>query len=328
MNGGNEFFDSPGSQLRRGIVSEKARRAGTYSASHLPVVDIPEQRLPMDAGHVSSDDPVANRLGESRLRGKLVDRLTLMALRHCRHRAELNGTRRAVGSHALGFFYADTDGAGDVAVVAATRLFFDGAETENLSWVLDTLVQRAGEYPPERLNVGVHLCNRVEEMSSSATLLGVGVTTVSEPPPSMDNSGFTALGMNRPYRGVAQMVDGTVLVVRCDGGFLAPVDVRSTHTLNVRGQRIRQWEWMPPEHILAETTDVPAVTARLDTLLGLAAGRQPPRPEAVRRRPCGGFDAAAWRAPTASNRHTVGQRSEALGRRIVSGSGVGSCAYW
>jgi hypothetical protein len=78
------------------------------------------------------------------------------------------------------------------------------------------------------------------------------------------------------------MVDGSVLVVRCDGGFLAPVDVRSTHTLNVRGQRIRQWEWMPPEHILAETTDVPAITARLDTLLGLAAGRRPPSPDAVR----------------------------------------------
>jgi hypothetical protein len=281
VNGGNDFFDSPSSQPRRGSVSERARNAETHTASQVPVVDIPEQRAPMDTAHVS-DQPVSNRLNESRLRGKLVDRLTLMALRHCRHRAELGGTRRAIGSHALGFFYADTDGAGDVAVVAATRLFFDGDEAANLPWVLDTLAQRAAEYPPERLNVGVHLCNRVEEMSSSATLLGVGVTTVSEPPPNMDDSGFTALGMNRPYRGIALMVDGSVLVVRCDGGFLAPVDVRSTHTLNVRGQRIRQWEWMPPEHILAETTDVPAITARLDTLLGLAAGRRPPSPDAVR----------------------------------------------
>ena len=44
---------------------------------------------------------------ENRLRGRMVDRLTLMADRHRRHAEEQQGTRRAVGPHALGFFYAD-----------------------------------------------------------------------------------------------------------------------------------------------------------------------------------------------------------------------------
>jgi hypothetical protein len=237
-------------------------------------VNVPGPRSPIDADR-NVDLLLANRLKENRLRGKLVDRLTLMAVRHCRHRAELNGTRRAIGSHALGFFYADTEPSGDVAVVVATRAFFHSSETENLAWILDTLVQRACDYPPELLNVRVHLCNRVENMSGAATFLGIGVTTVGEPPSVGEDSGYSALGMDRPYRGVAQMVDGTVLNVSCSGGFLAPVNVQSTHTLNVRGQRIRQWDWMQPEHVTGETGDLADIVSRLESLLGLAAGTRP-----------------------------------------------------
>ena len=283
MNPDSYVPESSDSALNRLPVSEKARGSGIRPGSQAAVLNIPEPRQPLETSGVSGLQNV-NHLGENRLRGKLVDRLTLMALRHCRHRAELSGTRRAIGRHALGFFYADTDASGDAAVVAATRAFFDDVETQNLPWILDTLADRAREYPPGLLNVPVHLCNRVEEMSQEATLLGVGVTSVSEPPPTAEDSGYTALGMNRPYRGVAQMVDGTVLMLRCDGGFLAPVDVRSTHSLNVGGQRIRQWEWMPSEYVHGEvgTSDVPNIVRRLEALLGLAVGKLPPLPQLER----------------------------------------------
>lgn len=283
MNPDSYVPESSGSALNRMPVSERVRVSDIRSDSQSAVLSIPEPRQPSEASNVSGLQ-TANRLSENRLRGKLVDRLTLMALRHCRHRAELSGTRRAIGHHALGFFYADTDASGDAVVMVASRAFFDDVETQNLTWILDTLADRAREYPPGLLNVPVHLCNRVEEMSQGATLLGVGVTSVSEPPPTAEDSGYTALGMNRPYRGVAQMVDGTVLMLRCDGGFLAPVDVRSTHSLNVGGQRIRQWEWMPSEYIHREvgTSDVPNIVRGLETLLGLAVGKLPPSPQLER----------------------------------------------
>jgi hypothetical protein len=280
MSDDDYFSEPPGSDRGRGAVSERARADHRRADPSSAVVNVPRPRAPVDASR-EADLPSANHLGENhlgenRLRGKLVDRLTLMAVRHCRHRAELGGTRRAIASHALGFFYADTEASGDVAVVIATRAFFYSDETENLSWVLDTLTQRASEYPPELLNVRVHLCNRVDDMSPAATLLGVGVTTVGELPSAVEDLGYSALGMNRPYRGVAQMVDGTVLNVSCGGGFLAPVAVRSTHTLNVRGQRIRQWDWMPREHVHSETGGLMDIVSRLSTLLSLAAGTLPP----------------------------------------------------
>ena len=281
MSGDDHFSERSGSDLGWGGVSERARADHRRVDSSSAVVNVPSPRPPVDA-HREVGLPSANHLGENRLRGKLVDRLTLMAVRHCRHRAELGGTRRAIGSHALGFFYVDTEASGDVAVVVASRAFFYSDETEDLSWILDTLTQRACEYPPELLNVRVHLCNRVEAMSRSASFLGVGVTTVGEPPPAAEDSGYSALGMNRPYRGVAQMVDGTVLNVSCDGGFLAPVTVWSTHTLNVRGQRIRQWDWMPPEHVHGETGELMDIVSRMSTLLSLGAGTvQQPAPTAV-----------------------------------------------
>ena len=187
-------------------------------------------------------------LVENRLRGKLVDRLTLMAVRHCRHREEQQRTRRAVAPHALAFFYADAapNGSGQTDVVAATRLFFDNddnADTSNLIAVLDLLIDRAREYSPGTFEPRTHMCNRVETMPPTADLVGIGITTVSAR--AAKSVGYMALGMDRPYKAVARMMDGTDMLIRCEGGFLASADVRSTQTLNVGGMRTRHWEWLP-----------------------------------------------------------------------------------
>lgn len=216
-------------------------------------------------------------LVENRLRGMLTDRLNLMAVRHCLHVEEQQGTRRAVGRHAVGFFYADeTAPSGDLGVLAGTRVVFESDAAANLFWFLDTLVDRASEYEPGVYNALIHTCNRVEPMSSRARLIGVGVTTVADPLEASDaNSAYSSLGMNRPYRAQARMLDGTDLLLQCDGGFLAPIDVRSTHTLNIGGRRVRQWEWLTEQFLLLSDPQMPEILHRLSTLLGHATGESP-----------------------------------------------------
>jgi hypothetical protein len=210
---------------------------------------------------------------ESRFRGLMVDRLTLMADRHRRHVEEQQGSRRAVGRHALGFFYADElAGAAGLEVVAATRLMFDSAETAEIVALLDTLIERAREQPTGAFDPRIHMCNRVEPMSSAPRLVGVGVTSVSLPLRD-DASGYAALGMNRPYRAVARMDDGTAILLRCGGGFLARVDVRSTNSLNVNARHTRHWEWMSSALLHSPDTQLADILPRLETLLDLATGR-------------------------------------------------------
>ena len=156
-------------------LSDDSRGATTLP----PQPRIPSPRVAPDS--VGFGSP--SSLVENRLRGKLVDRLTLMAVRHCRHREEQQRTRRAVGPHALGFFFADAapNGSGEIEVVTATRLFFDNddnADTSNLIAVLDMLIERASEYSPGTFEPRTHMCNRVEEMPATAELVGIGITTV------------------------------------------------------------------------------------------------------------------------------------------------------
>lgn len=250
-------------------------------------------------------NPVPDRMVENPLRGRLTDRLTLMAVRHCRQVEELQGSRRAIGCHALGFFYSADRGNGSSAeVFAATRLFFESEDTSNLLWILDTLIQRADEYTPGTFEPRIHLCNRVEqEMPASAALLGIGVTTVSAPKSSAATTAYAALGMDRPYQGIARMLDGTDLLLRCGGGFLADVDVRSTRTLDVGGRRTRYWRGLPPEALRSAETSLPEVLPRLSTLLDYTLGRS--------QRPDSTPDAALQR-PEGRSRH----RGRARGLRV------------
>ena len=184
-------------------------------------------------------------------------------------------TRRAVGPHALGFFFADTasNGSGEIEVVTATRLFFDNddnADTSNLIAVLDMLIERASEYSPGTFEPRTHMCNRVETMLATAELVGIGITTVSAPPTA--SVGYITLGMDRPYKAVARMVDGTDLLIRCDGGFLASADVRSTQTLNVGGMRTRHWEWLPTQLLRTTETRAAADPPPAECTTGLRGG--------------------------------------------------------
>ncbi len=245
-----------------------------------PQPRIPSPRIAPDS--VGFGSP--SSLVENRLRGKLVDRLTLMAVRHCRHREEQQRTRRAVGPHALGFFFADTapNSSGEIEVVTATRLFFDNddnADTSNLIAVLDMLIERASEYSPGTFEPRTHMCNRVEAMPATAELVGIGITTVFAPPTA--SVGYITLGMDRPYKAVARMVDGTDLLIRCDGGFLASADVRSTQTLNVGGMRTRHWEWLPPQLMRTTETELLEILPRFSALLDYAAGDRPMSPPAA-----------------------------------------------
>ena len=243
---------------------------------------------------------------ENRLRGRMVDRLTLMADRHRRHAEEQQGTRRAVGPHALGFFYADDlTMSGGVEVVAATRVFFDSAETADVVALLDTLIERASEHPVATFDPRIHLCNRAEPMSYAPQLLGIGVTTVFEPSHADALSAYASLGMNRPYKAVARMEDGTDLLLRCDSGFLAPVDVRSTQSLNVNGRHTRHWEWLTSAILHSTETQLPDILPRLSVLLDLAAGRPSTR---------AGHADTAQRSP-ADGVHRPGRRTVRMGAR-------------
>jgi hypothetical protein len=89
------------------------------------------------------------------------------------------------------------------------------------------------------------------------------------------------LGMDRPYKAVARMLDGTDLLIRCEGGFLASADVRSTQTLNVRGMRTRHWEWLPTQLLRTSETELPEILPRLSALLDYAAGASSMLPTAA-----------------------------------------------
>jgi hypothetical protein len=78
--------------------------------------------------------------------------------------------------------------------------------------------------------------------------------------------------MDRPYKAVARMMDGTDVLIRCEGGFLASADVRSTQTLNVGGMRTRHWEWLPTQLLRTSETELPEILPRLSMLLDYAVG--------------------------------------------------------
>jgi hypothetical protein len=215
---------------------------------------------------------------ENELRGKAVDRMKLMALRHCMHLDERRGTRLAVGPHALAFLFATGSGGrpGDRDVVAGTRLLFDYddvIDTNDLSAVLETLIRVAHEYRSGMFDPREHMCNRVEPMGRDAELIGVGVTTVYPAPGGAARA--STLGMDQPYRAVVRMIDGTDLWLTCPGGFFAAVQVWATQTLNVRGVRTREWHWWSGQRAPAAEPELPSLLGQLSALLDLAAGYGP-----------------------------------------------------
>jgi hypothetical protein len=217
---------------------------------------------------------------ENELRGKAVDRMKLMALRHCMHLDERRGTRLAVGPHALAFLFATGSGRQprDRDVAAGTRLLFDYddvIDTNDLSAVLDTLILVAHEYRPGTFDPREHMCNRVEPMERDAELIGVGVTTVYPAPAGAASA--STLGMDQPYRAVVRMIDGTDLWLSCPGGFFAAVQVWATQTLNVRGVRTREWNWWSGQRAPVAEPELPSLLGQLATLLDLAAGYGPVR---------------------------------------------------
>jgi hypothetical protein len=178
------------------------------------------------------------------------------------------GSRRSVGIHAIGFFYADPeDKTRDVR--AATRLFFDDPAIASLPELLAALCDLARDYATVSFEPRVHMCNRVESMSSSVELLGIGATTVLPPRQEVIGSPYAVLGLNRPYQGVAQLLDGTRLLLRSAGN-LERVSVKSSQTLNINGVVTRHWApLLPPEmadNALSRTFEL------LDILLNLTAG--------------------------------------------------------
>jgi hypothetical protein len=255
--------------------AEVATPLGGFDIPRTPAAQVQRSQIPRPRS--SADGTVGGTPGaprENRLRGKLVDRLTLMADRHRRHLEEQQGTRHAVGPHALGFFYADDlTMSGEFEVVAATRLLFAGPETSDLLALLDVLIDRASERPPGTFNPRIHMCNRAEPMSYAPELLGIGVTTVFDASAALDSSAYASLGMNRPYKAVARMEDGTDLLLRCDSGFLARVEVRATQTLNVNGRHTRHWGQLTPALLQDPEPQLSEILPRLSVLLDLATGR-------------------------------------------------------
>lgn len=242
-----------------------------------------EARVPVPSSSTELPYPVVPpRFREDRMRGKVVDRLRLAAVRHCGHTVELSGTATAVGPHAIVFFYVEppADGTRGSELRVATRLFFDTAHTTDLTVLLRGLVELAGEYAATGLDLRRQLCNRVEPMGSHARFIGVGVSTVL--PVERDARAMSradSLGLDLPYRGIALLADGTELVLDGPGG-LGPVDVQSTHTLDVNGVAIRRWRSCRPHAELPDSvlTDTFLALEDLRRLAATDGERTPPIP--------------------------------------------------
>lgn len=241
---------------------------GGTDAPAAPVTAIPSPRVPPGS---AMPDP---------MRSHVAGRLRLMAVRHCGNVAQTARTRRAVARHALGFFYvADVADVADVAgaasgdpVVTATRLPFADPETADVVRMLETLYARAAEYDTGTLEPRVHLCNRVEHMRADAPLLGLGVTTVGD---DAGRSAASELGLDRAFRAVGYLLDGTIVLVQRPLGVGESVQVYATQTLDLPGATLphRLWRgWTP--YLLQDDPELAPLLERLTALTELVVARR------------------------------------------------------
>jgi hypothetical protein len=223
-------------------------------------------------------DPTASYASKSRgdtrfeadpVRMQVAQRLALAGRRHARHAADQAWRGKPIASHAVVFLYRDPPIArvGD-GLHTASRLFLAGTEVADLPTIVTQLLACAADYASGRgFDPRTQLSTHAEPMASSAHYIGIAASTlVAKPSP-------TAVGTGReydtPFRVLGLLIDETQLAVR-GAGMSAPLDIRSTHTLDTGHTSARQrWTWIHADADAAVDPQLPEVWAGLDDLHSL-----------------------------------------------------------
>lgn len=193
--------------------------------------------------------PAAEQLPEwvrpDPLRGRVVDRLTLIGRRHARHARDQSRTNHPIGPHVLAFFYSDP-GLEAAELRTATRMFLDGPEVADLTAILGCLHKLALDYQrTDGFDPRVQMADRTESMSPAAQYLGLGASTLhhdTEPDRSGEHRTDTMSSLDPPTRGLAVLIDGTRLLLRHQGRLQPSPTIQSTHTLDLNYLPTRSWQ--------------------------------------------------------------------------------------
>jgi len=198
---------------------------------------------------------------------QFAQRLALAGRRHARHAADQAWRNKPIANHAVVFLYHDPPRArtGD-GLYTASRLFLAGTDVADLPTILTQLLACATDYASGRgFDPRTQLSTHAEPMDSSAHYIGIAASTLNaSPTATVERALNTGREYDTPFRVVGLLSDETQLVVH-GAGMTAPLDIRSTHTLDT-GTGRQRWTWMHGDADAAVDPELPEVWAGLDDL--------------------------------------------------------------
>jgi hypothetical protein len=184
------------------------------------------------------------------VRNQALERMLKMNSAHAMHAWERRGSPSPIGPHALAFLYYDVPGGAgrpqQLMVAAATRLFHDDEDQRDVHRLIFRLCKQADEryLPSGVFDPRTAFANRTDPMSSQATFLGLGLSTLDAATGTWEQVQQRAAGPTQvPGRCLIILSDGSrVLIDRGDERHFGQVKVISTGDLNVvRGNPTRSW---------------------------------------------------------------------------------------
>ena len=180
------------------------------------------------------------------LRNKVVNRLHVMNGLHARQAWERR-RRDPLGPHVLVFFYAEppTGGPPRCELRTAARLFL-AADEPRLPMLLYELLDVARELLEAGGDPRTEMSNWHDEMSTRATYLGVGISSLDTPAATWRQVQHAAGSeLDIPGRCYARLIDGTLLLVdRLAKQDFGKVNIWTTHLINdVSGEPQRRWNY-------------------------------------------------------------------------------------
>jgi hypothetical protein len=172
---------------------------------------------------------------------------------------------KPIGPHGLAFLYADLDPRSGPQrphydVRTATRLFLAGEEVDDLIMLLYEMADIARGYLAGEgvFDPLVHMTQRVEEMSPSATYIGVGISSLDSVAGSWQRIQQQVNGaLEIPGQCYAVLTDGTRLSIERPTRPYDPLRIASTKSLNMEaGIQYRPWRLLvddPADNRMTQT---------------------------------------------------------------------------
>jgi hypothetical protein len=184
------------------------------------------------------------------VRNQALERMLKMNSAHAMHAWERRRSVSPLGPHALAFLYYDVPGGAGrphhLVVAAATRLFHDDEDHRDVHRLIFRLCKLADEryLASGSFDPRTTMANRSDPMSSQASFLGIGLSTLDTGTASWEMTQERASGPAQvPGRSLVILSDGSrMLIDREDDRHFGQVKVISTGDLNVvRGNPTRNW---------------------------------------------------------------------------------------